>query len=954
MIIRKCSKPRRGDIDKKTCRRGSRIHEPLLLFFFFLASASYAQDLKLWYLRPAVKWTDALPIGNGRLGAMIFGGTNIDRIQFNESTLWTGRPRQYQRSGAVEYLQPIRQLLAEGKQREAEALAEQQFMGAKDPDDKEYPGLKIGWREKIRGDTSAAAAGYDDSNWNTMALPTPNGWEEAGLEGLDGAVWFRASFTLPSSWQGKDLVLELGRIRDADISYVNGYRVGETEGANKRVYTIPAAACVPGKNSISIQILNYFDKGGLTGVKGKEGALLVYPQGEREKALHLPAYWKYWVQDNDPPAFPQYEASYQPFGDLFLQFAPQDAATSYRRELDIANATATTTWQSGGIQYTKEYLASAPAQSLIIHLRASHPGSISFTAWMLSPHQGFTMRKIDDNTIAMEVQVRHGALKGLAYLHVETKNGTVFAGNTLSITNADEATLYLSAATNFINYKDVSGQPEASCRAVLQKLAGRDYEALNAEHISDYQAQFNTFSINLGNGKNSALPTDQRIAAFNATDDPGLLSLFVQYARYLLISSSRPGGQPANLQGIWNSELTPPWGSKYTTNINLEMNYWPAEVLNLSGCTKPLVAAIDELSETGNATAREYYGAPGWVLHHNTDIWRGAAPINASNHGIWVSGGAWLCHQLWEHYLFTQDKGYLQQQYPVLRQAARFFLSFLVKDSATGWLISSPSNSPEHGGLVAGPAMDHQIIRQLFSDCIVAAQVLNTDAGLRQQLKDAYRQIAPNQVGRYGQLQEWLQDIDDTTDHHRHISHLWGVYPGADITWKNNPEDMKAACQSLRFRGDSGTGWSVAWKINCWARFKDGNHALRLVSRLLSPADESAGEKAGLYKNMFDAHPPFQIDGNFGGAAGIAEMLVQSHDGCIELLPALPAALPAGELKGICARGGFVLSIKWKAGKLQQAELLSTAGGNCTVKYGNRNKQLKTIKGKTYQLNFSQ
>jgi alpha-L-fucosidase 2 len=723
----------------------------LLSFTFLFSIPTHSQDLTLWYTTPASKWTDALPIGNGRLGAMLFAGADTDRIQFNESTLWTGRPRDYQHNGAAQYLEPIRRLLSEGKQKEAEALAEQQFMGAKDPADKEYPRLKASWWDSIRKDTSFAAADIDEADWKSMQLPTANGWETAGLEGVDGAVWFRTSFILPPGWTGQNLVLELGRIRDADVTYVNGHRVGATEGTNKRIYTIPADACVPGKNTLSIQVINYFDKGGLVGVKGNDSPFIVYPEQQRAGALHLPAHWKYRVQNSQPPPFPQYEASYQPFGDLFLQFAGQTHATRYRRSLDIANAVATTQFESNGTSFTREYFASAPAGSMVIHLSAGRPGSIRFNAVLSSPHNGFTTRRVNDNTLALYVQVSNGALKGVAYLHIETKGGALHTSDAqISITDADEATLCLTAATNFNTYKDVSGQPETTCAATLSKLAGASYETLKAAHIKDYHQYFNTFSIDLGRGSNEALPTDARIAAFsptarpisaaaepasaaiagmqgrpapgvpaiNAARDPALVALFVQYARYLLISSSRPGGQPANLQGIWNDQLTPPWGSKYTTNINLQMNYWPAELLNLSPCTAPLVQAIDELGEAGKATAREHYAAPGWVLHHNTDLWRATAPINASNHGIWVTGGAWLCHHLWEHYLFTQDKSFLQQQYPVIKQAAQFFLHVLVKDSATGWLISTPSNSPEHGGLVAGPAMDHQIIRQLFDDCI--------------------------------------------------------------------------------------------------------------------------------------------------------------------------------------------------------------------------------------------
>jgi len=374
--------------------------------------------------------------------------------------------------------------------------------------------------------------------------------------------------------------------------------------------------------------------------------------------------------------------------------------------------------------------------------------------------------------------------------------------------------------------------------------------------------------------------------------------------------------------------------------------------LNLQPCIKPLFNIISNLSVAGAATAKVHYDAPGWVLHHNTDIWLGTAPINASNHGIWQSGGAWLCHHLWDHYLFTQDKAFLQQVYPEMKGAAEFFAATLVKDPETGYLISTPSNSPEHGGLVAGPTMDRQIIRDLFKNCIAAAAVLHTDAAFSKELQEKYKQIAPNMIGRYGQLQEWMQDKDDTSDTHRHVSHLWGVYPGTDITWDNSPAMMRAAEKSFKYRGDDGSGWSLVWKVNLMARFKHGDHALLLVDKLLSVAENgNAKERGGVYHNLFDAHPPFQIDGNFGGAAGIAEMLLQSQQGYIDLLPALPTALPDGELKGICARGGFVLNIKWHNGKLQQVQITSKTGHACTIKYGAAQAKFNTVKGKTYTLN---
>jgi alpha-L-fucosidase 2 len=744
------------------------------------------QPLSLWYDRPAVKWTSALPIGNGRLGAMIYGGANTEHLQFNESTLWTDGPREHAHPGAVQYLRQLRDLLKAGKQKEAEQLAEEHFMGLK----------------------SAA----------------------------------------PVS---------------------------------------------------------------------------------------------------------RYEAAYQPFADLLLHFKDTSAEVSnYKRELDLYTAIARTTYTSDHVQYTREYLASTPQQAIITQLTANRPGKISFTALLKSPHAGYTTRKINDSTLALSLKIGKGVLQGESWLKVRAKKGTVsLTDSSIVVNNADEATLYLVAATSFRNYKDVSGKPAELCAAAIRKATASHYSSIRSAHIKDYQQYFNTFSIDLGKGQ-TQLPSDQRIRQFTAATDPALAALYVQYARYLMISGSRPGSQPLNLQGIWNDQMTPPWDSKYTTNINLEMNYWPAEVLNLSACTEPLFRLIRETAETGRRTAQEHYGAAGWVLHHNTDLWRATAPINASNHGIWVTGAAWLSHHLWEHYLYTKDKTFLQQEaYPIMKEAARFFVDFLVKDSATGWLISTPSNSPEQGGLVAGPTMDHQIIRDLFANCITAAGILQTDAAFRQTLQTKYKQIAPNRIGKHGQLQEWMQDVDDINNRHRHVSHLWGVFPGTDITWDRSPEMMKAARQSLIYRGDGGTGWSLAWKINLWARFRDGNHALMMVNNLLTPAEEPNGKvHGGSYTNLFDAHPPFQIDGNFGGASGIAEMLLQSHMDYIDLLPALPDAWPSGEIRGIRARGGFVLDMSWEKGQLQQVTVTATAAGPCELRYKTQQLRFVAQKGKKYQI----
>jgi alpha-L-fucosidase 2 len=534
------------------------------------------------------------------------------------------------------------------------------------------------------------------------------------------------------------------------------------------------------------------------------------------------------------------------------------------------------------------------------------------------------------------------------------------ADNKIVIAGADEATVYLTAGTNYKNYKDVTADAVAPCVNALQSIARKTYAQIKAAHIKEYQKYFNTYSIKLYNRPGAkaslseeleeVLPTDERLKKFASSNDPAFVALYQQYGRYLLISSSRPGTRPANLQGIWNDLLTPPWGSKYTTNINAEMNYWPAELLNLSPMHQPLFGMIEELSQSGKQTAKEHYNAPGWVLHHNTDIWRGTAPINASNHGIWVSGGAWLCQHLWEHYLFTQDKMFLKNKaYPIMKEAALFFNNFLIKDPVTGYLISAPSNSPEQGGLVAGPTMDHQIIRTLFKNVIAAGELLHTDAALQKTLKEKYAQVAPNKIGKYGQLQEWMQDADDTASKHRHISHLWGMYPGSEINWEETPGLMKAARQSLIYRGDAATGWSLGWKINCWARFKDGNHSFKMIRMLMSPATGNAGS----YPNLFDAHPPFQIDGNFGGAAGIGEMLIQSHTKYIDILPALPDALPNGEVKGIGARGGFVIDMKWEDGKLQQLVVTSKAGMPLLLRYNDTVKNITTIKNEVCKFDGS-
>ncbi|MBK6936880.1 MAG: glycoside hydrolase N-terminal domain-containing protein [Chitinophagaceae bacterium] len=919
-----------------------KIKHSFILFALLCVNIISAQDVKLWYKQPAVKWTEALPIGNGRIGAMIFGGAENDRIQFNEETLWSGEPRSYSRPGAYKYLDSIRQLLFAGKQKEAEALAEKEFMGLKS-----FEGEKTGWITKVFAEKKYAAENFDDSQWKTMTVPSWDGWETVGFDALDGAVWLRTNFILPDDWQPTDMLLDVNRIRDNDYTYVNGMLVGSQQNTEGRKYNIAKNVLHKGKNSIAILVLNFNDKGGIYGYKDTANHIGIYPANNEAAKISLNGQWKYFIVDDNPPPVGAYQASYQPFGDLNLLFANTIGATNYRRELDISNAVAATSYSLNGVNYKREYFVSAPNQSVIVNLTANKKASISFEAVLSSPHKGYSITKQSNNTVILSVQVRNGVLHGKSYLQVKTKGGTVSVNNDqLTINNADEATLYLTAGTNYKNYKEVSADASLPCINSLNSLQGKTYTQIKTAHIKEYQKHFNTFSITLGDARKANIPTEERLRNFTTGNDPSFAALYTQYGRYLLISSSRPGTLPANLQGIWNDLTNPPWGSKYTTNINAEMNYWPAELLNMSNMHEPLFKMIEELAATGKQTSQDHYNAPGWVLHHNTDLWRGTAPINAANHGIWVTGGAWLCQHLWEHYLFTQDKNFLQNKaYPIMKEAALFFNHFLIKDPVTGYLISTPSNSPEQGGLVAGPTMDHQIIRNLFSNVIAAGKTLNTDVALRNTLTEKLKLIAPNKIGKHRQLQEWMQDKDDPNNKHRHISHLWGMYPGNEINYDDDATMMNAAKQSLVFRGDEATGWSLGWKINCWARFKDAEHAFTMVKMLLSPVKGGAGS----YPNLFDAHPPFQIDGNFGGAAGIGEMIIQSHTKYIDILPALPAAFANGEVKGICARGGFVLNIKWTERKLQRLTVISKAGLPLLLRYNGKVKTIATTKNGIYQ-----
>ncbi len=756
------------------------------------AAGQRQRDMVLWYRQPAEQWLQAMPLGNGMIGVMVFGGVPQERIALNESSFWSGRPHDYDDTNAFNYFPQIRDLVFADKFQEAERMVNDHFYG-----------------------------------------------------------------------------------------------------------------------------------------------------------------------------IPKAQEAFQPIGDLLLSFGSTNF-TDYRRELDMETGVAKVSYRSGDAVITREAFVSWPDRVLVVRISADKPGRVSFAAQFRGPYLETSVAS--GNGLVMDGQwkgpfsapptgmagliarTKGAGLRYEASLLARPEGGTSEATNaTLQIRNANAVTLVMAIATSFVNYTNISGDPAATCGQILSGCAGKDYASLLQRHEDDFSSLMDRVHLQIGDASQNQKPTDERLKARRAGgSDVNLDALAFQFGRYLLASSSRAGGQPANLQGIWDEVLLPPWGSKYTVNINLEMNYWPAEVCNLPECTTPLFGLIKDLSETGAKTARDYYNCDGWVVHHNTDLWRGTAPVDAARYGMWPLGGAWLCLHLWEHYAFSGDKDFLRENYPVMRGAAQFLLELLVEDPKHHWLVTPFSMSPEHtyrdaegntASLSPGPTMDIAQIRELFGHCIEASRILGIDEDFRARLVATLPKLPPYQINSHGYLQEWIEDWTPGTEGHN-VSPNFPLFPGDTITLRGTPELAGAIAKWMETRQAQG-GWITAWDTAVWARLENGEKVEQWLGALV---------KNSLADNLHNIRNN-QSDASFGLTAAVAEALLQSHAGEISLLPALPPSWSNGSVKGLRARGAFEVDITWREGKLVEAAIRSLNGGSAKLRCGSVTREVKLSKGETHRWN---